>query len=90
MVGFLFGQSQGYIKVDAAWFLIEDVLFDESKNAKVIVISSNYSGTDIAVIAGTIYNIFDYEIYEFTIDMVDYIGKLFKWQFKPKMMKLLL
>lgn len=71
----IWAKSGNYVKVDAEWFLIEDILFDESKNAEIIVISSNYSGVDVAVIAGTIYNIFDYEIYEFTIDMVDYIGE---------------
>ena len=71
----IWAKSGNYVKVDTEWFLIEDILFDESKNAEIIVISSNYSGVDVAVIAGTIYNIFDYEIYEFTIDMVDYIGE---------------
>ena len=71
----IWAKSGNYVKVNTEWFLIEDILFDESKNAEIIVISSNYSGNDVAVIAGTIYNIFDYEIYEFTIDMVDYIGE---------------
>ncbi len=71
----IWAKSANYIKVGVEWFIIEDVLFDESKNAEIIVISSNYSGADVAVIAGTIYNIFDYEIYEFIIDMVNYIGE---------------
>lgn len=74
----IWAKSGGYVKVDAAWFLIEDVLFDESKNAEIMVISSSYSGADVSVIAGTIYNIFDYEIYEFTIDMVDYIDEVIR------------
>lgn len=74
----IWAKSGGYVKVDAAWFLIEDILFDESKNAEIIVISSSYSGPDVPVIAGTIYNIFDYEIYEFTIDMVDYIDEVIR------------
>ncbi|WP_339889853.1 hypothetical protein [uncultured Flavobacterium sp.] len=74
----IWAKSGNYVKVDNEWFLIEDILYDESKNAEIIVISSNYSGSDISVIAGTIYNIFDYEIYEFTIDMVDYIDQTIK------------
>jgi len=74
----IWAKSGGYVKVDAEWFLIEDILFDESKNAEIIVISSSYSGADVSVIAGTIYNIFDYEIYEFTIDMVDYIDEVIR------------
>lgn len=74
----IWAKSGGYVKVDTEWFLIEDVLFDESKNAEIMVISSSYSGADVSVIAGTIYNIFDYEIYEFTIDMVDYIDEVIR------------
>jgi len=74
----IWAKSGGYVKVDAEWFLIEDILFDESKNAEIIVISSSYSGADVSVIAGAIYNIFDYEIYEFTIDMVDYIDEVIR------------
>lgn len=74
----IWAKSGGYVKVDAEWFLIEDILFDESKNAEIMVISSSYSGADVSVIAGAIYNIFDYEIYEFTIDMVDYIDEVIR------------
>lgn len=74
----LWAKSGGYVKVGTEWFLIEDLLFDESKNAEIMVISSSYSGADVSVIAGTIYNIFDYEIYEFTIDMVDYIDEVIR------------
>ncbi len=65
--------SGNYILLGSAWFLIEDVIFDESKNADVIVISDNYIGSEIDIIAGSIYNREEYEVYEFTIDMVDYI-----------------
>lgn len=74
----IWAKSGNYVKVDAEWLLIEDILFDESKNAEIIVVSSNYSGPDVMAIAGTIFNIFDYEIYEFTIDMVDYLGEVIK------------
>ncbi len=62
-----------YILIGATWFLIEDIIFDESKNADIIIISDNYSGPEINVIVGSIYNREEYEVYEFTIDMVDYI-----------------
>lgn len=74
----IWAKSGNYVKVDTEWLLIEDILFDESKNAEIIVVSSNYSGPDVTAIAGTIFNIFDYEIYEFTIDMVDYLGEVIK------------
>ena len=74
----IWAKSGNYVKLDSEWFLIEDILFDESKNAEIIVISSNYDGADVSIIAGTIYNVFDYEIYEFAIDMVDYIDETIK------------
>jgi hypothetical protein len=67
-----------YIKVNNDWFLIEEVIFDETKNADVIVISDNYSGSEMAVVVGSIYNLFNYEVYEFAIDMVDYIDQYFQ------------
>lgn len=70
----------GYIKTDMEWYLIEDIIYDDTKNAEVIVISSNYIGLDVSVVAGFIYNIFDYEVYEFEIDMVDYLGQEIKVQ----------
>lgn len=72
----IWAKSGVFVQIDSEWFLIEDILYDDDKNAEIIVISSNYSGPDVSIIAGAIYNIFDYEIYEFTIDMVDYIDEL--------------
>lgn len=64
-----------YFAMDLAWFLIEDIIFDESKNADVIVISNVYSGPDILQNVRAIYNRFEYEIYEFSIDMIDYLDE---------------
>lgn len=74
----IWAKSGNYIKVDSAWFLIENIIYDDTKNAEVIVVSNNYNGSDVPVIAGCIFNIFDYEIYEFVIDMVDYIDEIIK------------
>ncbi|WP_395051669.1 hypothetical protein, partial [Flavobacterium sp.] len=67
-----------YFAVGSAWFLIEEILFDETKNADVIVFANTYTGIDVNVIAASIYNRFNYEVYEFTIDMVDYIDQQFR------------
>mgnify|MGYP006896874555 CR=1 FL=1 len=64
-----------YVVIDNVWFLIEDILFDETKLAEVIVISNVYTGVEINVIAGSIYNLFNYEDYEFYIDMSVYLDK---------------
>jgi hypothetical protein len=71
-------QIGNYIQLGAAWFLIEEIVYDDTKNADVIVISNIYTGVDTTVIAASSYNRENYEIYEFTIDMVDYIDQYFR------------
>ncbi len=67
-----------YISIGLVWYLIEDVVFDESKNADVIVFTNTYTGPEVNIIAGSIYNRFNYEVYEFTIDMNAYIDEYFR------------
>lgn len=64
-----------YINIDNAWFLIEDIIYDEEKQADVLVFSNNYTGINIGIVVGVIYNDFNYEVYEFTIDMVNYLNE---------------
>jgi len=64
-----------YFKIGSSWFLIEEIFFDEAKNADVLVFSNTYTGADVAVIVGSVFNRFNYEVYEFAIDMVDYIDQ---------------
>lgn len=71
----IWAKAGNYVKVDTEWFLIEDFVYDDEKNSEVIIISNNYSGNDVPVVVGTIYNIYDFEVYEFTIDMVDFINE---------------
>jgi len=70
-------QIGNYIQIGSAWFLIEEIVFDESKSADVIVFTNDYTGIDVSIIVGTIFNRFNYEVYEFTIDMVGYIDQYF-------------
>jgi len=72
------GQVGNYIQIGSAWFLIEDSFYDESKSADVLVISNTYTGTDASIIIASTFNRFNYEVYEFTIDMVDYIDQYFQ------------
>jgi len=72
------GEIGNYIQIGTSWFLIEEIVFDESKNADVLVISNLYNGPEVAVIVGSIFNRENYEVYEFTIDMVDYIDQYFR------------
>jgi hypothetical protein len=67
-----------YFAIGAAWFLIEEIIFDEARNVDLVVFTNTYTGDDVAVIAASVYNRFNYEVYEFTIDMVDYIDQYFQ------------
>lgn len=67
-----------YFKIGSAWFLIEETVYDETKNADVVIFSNTYTGADVSVIVASIFNRFNYEIYEFAIDMVDYIDQYFQ------------
>lgn len=71
-------KSGNYIKIASSWFVIEDITYDETKNADVIIISSNYTSVDVSLVVGCLYNKFDYEIYEFVIDMLPYMDQNIK------------
>ena len=64
-----FGIIGNYILLDSSWFQIVDIAFDESKNAEVLIINSSYTGADVSVVSGSIYNNHEYDVYEFTINM---------------------
>lgn len=66
-----------YLQIGATWYLIENVIFDDAKNAQVVVFSNVYTGVEVAEIVSSIYNRFNYEVYEFVIDMVNYIDQYF-------------
>ncbi|MCC9016920.1 hypothetical protein [Flavobacterium lipolyticum] len=72
--------SGNYIVISNAWFLIEEIVFDESKNSDVIIISENFSGSETSIVVGSIFNRFNYEIYEYFIDMVNFIDQKFHVQ----------
>lgn len=70
------GVVGNYIKIDSNFYLIEEVIYDDNKNSDVIIFSNPYVGTpDATLIVGCSYNLFNYDIYEFTIDMVAYLGQ---------------
>jgi len=65
-----------YIKIGASFYLIESIVYDDSRNSDVIVFSNPYFGTANAnQIVGCIYNLKNYEVYEFEIDMVNYLDE---------------
>jgi hypothetical protein len=71
-------QIGNYFEISSIWYLIENIVFDDTKNAYVIVFTNTYDGNDVNVIVSSIYNRFNYEVYEYSIDMVDYIDQKFR------------
>jgi hypothetical protein len=71
-----------YIQIGTSWFLIEEIMYDDQKEADVMVILNTYAGIDISIVVGAIYNDFNYEVYEFTIDMVNYLNQTIQVEFE--------
>ena len=69
------GQIKKYVSINGTWFIIDEIIFDDNINAEVLVVSDNYSGLPVKVIAGSIYSVFDYEVYEYTIDMSSFANE---------------
>lgn len=61
-----------YIGFDGGWFIIEDIIYNEDISADVIVFSGGYTGVDTTSNVKIIFNLFEYEVYEFDIDFSDY------------------
>ena len=49
-------------------YKIVDILYDEDKNKRVIIIDYTFNGLDTSVIISSIYDVIDYDVYEFDID----------------------
>ena len=68
----IWGTIGNYMFISGVWYQITDIIYDEQKNSEVLVINDNYTGVDVSVIVGAVYNLQEYEVYEFTINMGDY------------------
>ena len=62
-----------YFRMDSAWHLIESIETDTTLNAQALVISNEYTGEDVLTNVASIYDLENFEEYEFTIDMSDYL-----------------
>jgi len=69
------GVAGNWIRVASNWFLIEDVIYDEDRQAFVLVANTGYEGVEGSVEVSSLYNRFNYEVYEFTIDFFNYLNK---------------
>ncbi len=67
-----------YIQIDLAWFQIEQIIYDEIKASDVLVISNVYTGIETSIVVGSIYNRENFEVYEYIINMIDYLDNDFR------------
>lgn len=69
------GVPGNWIRIDLSWYVIEDIIFDEDKDAFVLVVTTGYSGPEDEVQVTCFYDRYNYEVYEFTIDLFNYLDK---------------
>src|SRR5690606_15040023 len=74
----VWAKIDSYVRVDNDWFQITNIDFDEALSADILIVESNYTGADVSVKASSIYNLFNYEVYEFSILMADYLNENFQ------------
>lgn len=77
-----YAQPGNYIRVGSlttgTWHVIQDILYIEDRNIEVMVISESTPrppDVDEEEFIGAIYDLHNYEVYEFTIDFVGYLNK---------------
>jgi hypothetical protein len=71
------GKAGNFLKhPNGNWYLIEDVLYLESKSADVLVIDTGTAPLiEVDAVVSCFYNFKNYEVYEFTIDFANYIDE---------------
>tara|TARA_R110002110_G_scaffold386520_1_gene598197 strand:- start:963 stop:2984 length:2022 start_codon:yes stop_codon:yes gene_type:complete len=69
------GELGNYVFVSGGWFEIVNIVYDDSKNAYVLVINEVYNGVDAIVEVSSVFNYDSYEIWEFVIDMNNFANK---------------
>lgn len=63
------------ITVDGLYFQIQDIIFDETVNADVAIIDNVYTGENTTAIVASVFNIENFEEWEFTIDFFNYLNE---------------
>ena len=63
------GVVGNFIKLNNAWFEIEDVYYDEEKYAEILVIENLYTGVEAVTIVSSVYDRENYDVYEFSTVM---------------------
>lgn len=66
------------IKIGSASYIIQSIGFDENRNAEVLIFNGIAPIIADVVTVECVYNLQDYEVYEFDVNMSNYINKDFK------------
>jgi hypothetical protein len=69
------GTIGNYVFVSNGWYEIVNVIYDNSKSAYVLVIDLIYTAAESTVIVSSIFNLEKYDIFEFTINMLDFSNR---------------
>lgn len=72
------GQPGNYVKIGSKWYVIEEILFINERSAEALVITESQAltvGVDVPTIVKSMYNLQNYEVYEFDIDFFDHLNK---------------
>ncbi|UYW01799.1 hypothetical protein K5I29_02420 [Flavobacterium agricola] len=64
-----------WIQLDGIYYEIQNIVYEEVYGADMLVLNKVYDGPLTSVIVKSEFNFEEFEIYEFTIDMVNYINK---------------
>ena len=69
------GKKGNRFSMDNVWFQIVDTYFDSNKNAEVLIINNVYRGLDTGTIVAALYNRENYNVFEFTVNMQNYLNQ---------------
>lgn len=68
------------VQIDGAFYTIDNIAFDENVNAEVLVFNGVGPSSVQNAVVSCVYNIQDYEVYEFLFDFFQFNGKIVQVQ----------
>ena len=68
------GVVGGFIHSDG-WHKITNIIFDEKRNSEVLLTETLFSGEDISTIVSSVFNLFNFEVYEFSVSFLGFNNK---------------
>jgi len=69
------GVIGNFVFILGGWYQITNIVYDSSKSAYVLVIDLPYTEEETSLVVSSIYNLEQYDIYEFTISMINFYDR---------------